>query len=319
VETGRFAPSTTGRAHPGTLLAALLCWLDARSRGDHLMLRLEDLDPERSRPELAREMVEDLAWLGLDWDAVESQAVNRPLHEQALDRLAGAGLLYPCRCSRTDIRRRGERAPDGGWRYGGTCRGRRLPSARDGGWRASSEPLRARLPEGPVTPVDESGLDLVQDPVAAFGDPVVRRRDGAIAYHLASVVDDARAGVTRVVRGRDLAPSTASQVALQGLLGLSPSVYRHHMLLLERQGGKLSKFHGAVGARELRRVYSAEALCGVLARAAGLVDSASPASPRDLLPDFTWERVSDRDRVIAWTGEALVLSDSSAWPGPAEP
>jgi len=309
MDVSRFAPSTTGPAHPGTLLAALLCWLDARSRGARLVLRLEDLDPERARPRWSEALVDDLAWLGLDWDATAEQHREAAAHEAALDRLAAAGRLYPCRCTRRDLRAAGLPAADGGFAYPGTCRGRSLPP---GGWRAVAEPLRARLDPERVELVDESGLDLSRDPVRESGDPVVRRRDGSVAYHLAGVVDDARAGVTRVVRGRDLAGSTATQVALQRLLGLPTPVYRHHLLLLERRGGKLAKLHGAVGAPALRRVYEPPALCGILARAAGLVAGADPVTPRALIAGFDWSRVGTRDRVLDWTGEALVLEA----PGP---
>jgi len=303
METGRFAPSTTGPAHPGTLLAALLCWLDARSRGARLLLRLEDLDPERCRPEWSHAMLEDLAWLGLDWDAVDLQSEARRDHEAALDRLAAQGLLYPCHCSRRELRVRGRPAPDGSVRYPGTCRGRRLPV---GGWRAETSPLRVQLPPGRISIRDEGGLDLSQDPAVEMGDPVVRRRDAAMAYHLACVVDDAHAGVTRVVRGRDLAAATATQVALQGLLGLPRPAYRHHLLLLEERGGKLAKLHGAVGASELRRHYDAAALCGVLAWAAGLREQPDPITPGALLPGFGWKRVRESDRPVRWTGEALL-------------
>src|SRR4051812_16827302 len=124
----RFAPSTTGAAHPGTLLSALLVWLDARSRGGRVVLRLEDLDPERSSPGLGAAMVDDLAWLGLEWDAVEVQSELAAQHHAALDRLAGAGALYPCRCSRSERRASGRRAPDGGWAYDNRCRDRPLPA-----------------------------------------------------------------------------------------------------------------------------------------------------------------------------------------------
>ena len=301
----RFAPSTTGRAHPGTLLAALLCWLDARSRGARLLLRLEDLDPQRCKPEFAVLLQDDLAWLGLDWDEITLQSALRAPHEAALDRLCAAGLLYPCACSRSEIAARGERAPDGGWRYPNTCRGRSLPP---GGWRACREPVRARLAEGEIAPSDESGLDLSQDPARVLGDPVVLRRDGAIAYAHAVVVDDAASGVTRVVRGRDIAPGTATQVLLQRMLGLPTPRYRHHLLLLERRGEKLAKLHGSVGAGVLRERLPAPTVCGQLAFAAGLVPGPEPATPRDLLAGFSWDRVATEDRIVCWTGSALVIA-----------
>jgi glutamyl-tRNA synthetase/glutamyl-Q tRNA(Asp) synthetase len=307
-ETGRFAPSTTGPAHPGTLLAALLCWLDARSRGARIVLRLEDLDPQRSQPRWSSALRDDLAWLGLDWDAVFEQHAARGWHEAALDQLERDGRLYPCRCSRRTLRA-GSPEEESRLRYPGTCRGRALPS---GGWRHSEEPLRVALPGGWLALRDESGLELSQDPLAVFGDPIVRRRDGAIAYQLAGVVDDARVGVTRVVRGRDLADSTALQVALQQLLGVPTPAYRHHLLLLEERGGKLAKLHGAVGTSELRRRYDASALCGLLAHAAGLRAEPEPVTPTALLADFRWERVAEPDRVLRWTGERLELLGSAA-------
>jgi glutamyl/glutaminyl-tRNA synthetase len=305
---GRFAPSTTGRAHPGTLLAALLCWLDARSRGGRLILRLEDLDPERSRDTLVLGMQEDLAWLGLDFDALERQSEARARHEAALDALAARELLYPCACSRASLRAHGVPAPDGGFAYVGTCRARSLPA---GGWRASEEPLRVRVPPGGVRVQDESGAVWALDPARAFGDPIVRRRDGAIAYHLASVVDDAASGVTRVVRGRDLALHTPLQVGLRELLGLPVPTFRHHLLLLEPRGGKLAKLHGSVAAPELRLHYGAAALCGVLAHACGLRARPDPVTPQELLAEFDWERVGNQDVAMSWTGTRLETISAS--------
>ncbi len=134
---------------------------------------------------------------------------------------------------------------------------------------------------------------------------MVRRRDGAVAYHLAVVVDDAAAGVTRVVRGRDLATATATQVALQRLLGLPTPVYRHHLLLLEERGRKHAKFHGAVGAPVLRQHYDAPALCGFLAWCAGLQATSGPVRPGDLIAGFAWDRVRDADLVVRWDGTRL--------------
>jgi glutamyl/glutaminyl-tRNA synthetase len=299
---GRFAPSTTGPAHPGTLLAALLCWLDARSRGARVVLRLEDLDPDRCREEFATAMIDDLAWLGLEWDAVERQSDFHARHSAALDRCAELGVLYPSAISRKKLEALGRRAPDGGWTYDNHERGTPLPV---GGWRASTDPLRVKLPAGIFTPRDAGGLDLAQDPSVEFGDPVVRRRDGAIAYHLAAVVDDAAIGVTHVVRGRDIATSTATQVALQQVLGLPTPTYRHHFLLLERQQQKLAKFHGSVGAAVLRQHYSAAELCGWLAAVAGLTRKPTACSPADLLPHFSWERVRSDDVLVHWNGKNL--------------
>ncbi|MDJ0852651.1 MAG: glutamate--tRNA ligase family protein [Myxococcota bacterium] len=312
-ERCRFAPTPSGPAHPGTLLAALLCWLDARSRGAPVLLRLEDVDRQRCSPEQTQDMRLALRWLGLDWDDEIVQSERRPAHEAALDRLAAQDLLYPCTCSRALVQRAGTRAADGGWRYPGTCRESALPNV---GWRGWEGALRLRLPHAHVKIEDESGSDLSQDPFEEMGDPILRRRDGAMAYHLAVVVDDAEQGITRVVRGRDLAASTAIHRVLQQALSLPSPTWRHHLLLLEEQGGKLAKLHGAVGWRTLRESLSAEALCGVLAAAAGLVADARETTPRALLEHFDWRAVRHADQVMRWSGVRLLHLGAAPQPSP---
>jgi glutamyl-Q tRNA(Asp) synthetase len=305
MSVSRFAPSITGLAHPGTLLSALLVWLDTRSRGGRVVLRLEDVDHTRTRADWADDMRAALAWIGLDWDGVVVQSGRRAAHEAALDALAAAGRLYPCTCTRGD-RAGGRRAPDGGWAYPNTCRGRALPH---GGWRATADALRVRIDDDRVELIDEGGVDLSQTPAIEFGDPVVRRRDGALAYQLVVVVDDGDAGVDRVVRGRDIAPSTATQILLQRLLGLATPTYRHHFLLLEPRAGdggddrKLAKLHGSIGYHALRARYRGDELCGVLARAAGLTATDAPVRPAELAAGFDWNRVPVHDKVARWAGE----------------
>jgi glutamyl-Q tRNA(Asp) synthetase len=320
-DVSRFAPSTTGQAHPGTLLSALLVWLDVRAASGHAVLRLEDLDHTRCTSEFADQLRAAVTWLGLDWDEVVVQSGRRRAHEAALDQLAAAGRLYPCRCGRSD-RAGGRRAPDGGWAYAGTCRGRPLPP---GGWRTATDNLRVQLDDERLDPGDEGGLDLGQTPALEMGDPIVRRRDGVIAYHLAVVVDDADAGVTRVVRGRDLATSTATQVALQRLLGLPTPRYRHHLLLLEPRPAaaapvdplapapKLAKLHGSIPFDPLSARHDARALVGLLAHGIGLRPTTAPCSPAELLPDFDWARVSRRDVVARWA-DGLVLEPTDGMP-----
>lgn len=292
----RFAPSTTGEAHPGTLLSALLVWLDARARGGKAVLRLEDLDVTRVKPAWSEQLVDALAWLGLDWDEIVVQSGSRAAHEAALDRLEAAGRLYPCTCSRAD-RVGGRRAPDGGWAYANTCRDRPLPP---GGWRAVTGNVRVRLPDERVELVDEGGIDLSQTPALDMGDPIVRRRDGVIAYQLAVVVDDARAGITDIVRGRDIAPSTATQIMLQRLLEVPTPRYRHHFLLLEHSGDKLAKLHGSIPYSALRERYTGPELCGVLAHAAGQLPAPAPCQPADLVARFSWTPVPTDDLVVRW-------------------
>jgi glutamyl-tRNA synthetase/glutamyl-Q tRNA(Asp) synthetase len=289
----RFAPSITGSAHPGTLLAALLCWLDARSQSGHVLLRLEDLDVTRLRPGQSKAMVEALEWLGLDWDEVHVQSELAEHHEAALDALEAGGHLYACQCSRKEWQARGERAPDGGIAYDNHCR-KGGPLV---GWRDTKLPIRVRLPDERIQLADESGLDLSQAPATAMGDPVVRRRDGVIAYHLVVVVDDARSGINRIVRGRDLATTTATQVALRRLLsGVEEDpTYRHHFLLLEEQGKKLAKLHRSAPYEELRKDVSGPEFCGLLAGVSGLRPDSKECSPQELLADFDWSKVRSED------------------------
>lgn len=246
-------------------------------------------------------MRDGLAWFGLDWDSEHLQSDFHADHAAALDELARAGLLYPCDCSRSAIKRAGLAAADGGWRYPGHCRNRQL--ADD--WRSLGGAVRLRLEPGITHLQDESLLPLARDPSSEMGDPVLRSRDGSIAYHLACVVDDARAGITRVVRGRDLAPCTAIHTVLQQRLGYPNPRYRHHFLLLEKAGEKFAKLHGAVGWRTLQSHYTAAELCGVLAEFAGLTPDPSPLHPRDLVDHFDWNRVRSDDLALGWTGRAL--------------
>jgi glutamyl-Q tRNA(Asp) synthetase len=303
----RFAPSTTGEAHPGTLLAALLVWLDARSRRGRVLLRLEDLDTTRTKAAWAEQLIDACRWLGLAWDDVVVQSDRRAAHEAALDALAAADRLYPCSCSRA-ARAGGRRAPDGSWAYENTCRGRPLPP---GDWRATADAIRARLDDDRIDLVDDGGLDLSQTPARDMGDPVVRRRDGVIAYQLAVVVDDHDAGITDVIRGRDIAPSTATQVMLQRLLGLPTPRYRHHFLLLEPGAGKLAKLHGSIPFSDLRARYSGAALCGLLAHAAGLQSTTAPCAPGDLVAVFDWQRVPTLDRIARWDERGLAINDAA--------
>lgn len=285
----RFAPSTTGEAHPGTLLSALLVWLDARSRGGRVILRLEDLDKARVKAAWGDAIREACAWLGLDWDETIVQSDRRAAHEAALDRLAAADRLYACSCTRAQ-RSGGRRAPDGGWVYPNTCRARVVVDWRD---REAAESIRARLPDDRIELVDDGGLDLSQTPALDMGDPIVVRKDGVIAYQLAVVVDDHDSQITDVIRGRDIAPSTATQIMLQRLLGYATPRYRHHFLLLAPHGDKLAKLHGSLPFSELRERYDARGLSSALGRIANIGEG----TPRELLATFDWAKVT-RDDVV---------------------
>ncbi|MEZ7981087.1 MAG: glutamate--tRNA ligase family protein [Myxococcota bacterium] len=313
---GRFAPSTTGPAHPGTLLAALLCWLDARSAGAEVVLRLEDLDLDRTKPGYVDGLRRDLEWFGLEWDEIVVQSHAQERHETALVEWIREGRVYACECSRSEIRAAGRLAPDGSHAYPGTCRARRVTV---GDWRNESQALRLELPSEWIELRDETGADLSGDAAADFGDPILRRRDGAFSYHFVSVLDDAAERIDRVVRGRDLMPTTRLQVALRKLLGLSVPSYRHHCLFLERRGEKLSKLHGAVDIETLRQHYDAEGLCGRLAELVGLGKTLTGSAgglhcrPDDLVSGFEWAQVRSEDRALVWDGTRLIseLKDPS--------
>jgi len=285
---GRFAPSTTGEAHPGTLLAALIAWLSAKSAGGLCLLRLEDLDPKRSNPDLAQKMAEDLAWFGLTFDATVWQSSLGAQHTAALDKLAAQGLLYACTCSRAHIARTGRQLPDGSRIYANTCRATAPLTAA--GWRKTPEAVRMRLDSVPF-------------------DPVVRRRDGSVAYLLACVVDDAAMGITHVVRGRDLADQEGAQRALSQALGLPIPHYQHHMLLLEPHGGKLAKMHGSLPASTLRRLAPADVWVGALAHLAGLQKSDAPITPARLITTFDWSALRQADCTVVLEGHRLIGLD----------
>lgn len=292
----RFAPSTTGLAHPGTLLSALLVVLDAEARGLQKLLRFEDLDPERCKAEFDADLAAAVSWMGLSFDFCERQSENIQRYEAALDELEGRGLLYPCAASRSELKRGGRRAPDGAYTYDNRSRGCGLPA---GGWRACSEPIRVRLPDDTVR-VLEGGGGLIEHDLRAFGDPVVRRRDGAIAYHLASVVDDGAAEVSRIVRGRDLREATVVQVALQRYLGIPTPLYDHHPLLLEERGSKLAKLHGSVHWHQVREKHDSEEVVAFLAGCVGLnAEPRTRQSVTELARGFSWERVASTDVTVA--------------------
>ncbi|HEX2762222.1 MAG TPA: tRNA glutamyl-Q(34) synthetase GluQRS [Allosphingosinicella sp.] len=256
----RFAPSPSGPLHLGHAFSALLAHRFAGERGGVFLLRIEDIDPTRARPEHVAGIFEDLEWLGLDRDGEPVfQSQRLPLYAEAFNRLKGAGLVYPCFCTRADIVREidasasAPHGPDGAL-YPGTCR---LLPAAERARRAASEPHAWRLDvrkaartAGPLYWHD--GDTEVQAEPETFGDVVLARKDAPVSYHLAVTVDDADQGVTDVVRGRDLYAATDVHRLLQALLGLPTPVYHHHPLLLGADGKRLAKRHGAPTLRALR-------------------------------------------------------------------
>jgi len=256
--TTRFAPSPTGYLHLGHAHAALVAWRRARAANGRFLLRLEDIDPGRCRPEYAGAVIEDLAWLGLDWDGpVRVQSEHLPDYRAALDRLAGMGLLYPCFCTRADIAASAG-APHGpeGPVYPGTCRA--LPASlrderlqRGDRYALRLDAAKAIRRTGPLTWQEEGEGRLLCRP-EAFGDPVLARKDVPSSYHLCVTHDDALQGVTLVTRAADLRPATSLHRLLQSLLDWPEPRYAHHPLLLDASGRRFAKRDGAVTLRELR-------------------------------------------------------------------
>jgi len=267
----RFAPSPTGYLHLGHAFAAMFAHQAAREAGSEgrFLLRIEDLDSTRVRENFAEAIGEDLHWLGLVWDgAVLRQSDRFGHYRSALDRLREEGLLYPCFCTRREIAveiARAAEAPHGpdGVLYPGTCRllpedarAAAITSGTSYALRLDSRKAAARLPqlhfeETGDAPYTEHGAVRV-DPLL-FGDVVLSRKETPASYHLAVVVDDAAQEVTLVTRGQDLFPATHVQRVLQALLGVEPPVYRHHRLILDESGRKLSKRDGATALRALRK------------------------------------------------------------------
>ncbi len=296
---GRFAPSPSGRLHLGNVLCALLAYLSAKSIGGKALLRIEDIDTARCTAQNTQMLIDDLHWLGFEWDGGEDpadfQSARTTLYAQQLERLREKGLLYPCYCTRAQLH--AASAPhgsDGMPVYDGRCRkamenGEAPPADRAPAW-------RLRVPQRQI--IFRDGLQGVYSEQldTDCGDFLLRRSDGIFAYQLAVVVDDALTGVTQVVRGRDLLGSTPRQLYLYKLLGYTPPDYYHIPLLLGADGSRLAKRDRALDIGALRqRFLSPEPLIGMLAYNCGILPRYMPISIEKLLPLFRWEVIKRED------------------------
>lgn len=286
--TGRFAPSPTGELHLGNLRTAVVAWLSARADGRPFLMRMEDLDRAQSKREHEDTQLRDLAAIGLDWDGeVLRQSERFHLYDAALDRLAATGSIYECFCSRREIRRDIEAAasaphgPPGS--YPGTCRD--LTETERAARRESGRPPALRLrTDGEVFEFDDR---LVGRSSGAVDDVVLRRNDGVPAYNLAVVVDDGLQGVTDVVRGDDLLPSTPRQVMLQQLLGITTPTYLHIPLVFGDDGERLAKSHGATTLRELGEAgVQVDEVVSWIATSLGLAAAGERVAVGDLVDRF---------------------------------
>lgn len=295
--TGRFAPSPTGRMHLGNIYSALIAWLSARSQGGRFILRMEDIDRQRSRDEYARLIEDDLQWLGLDWDEEYIQSQRFDIYEEALHQLQDSGLTYPCYCTRADIL--ATQAPhesDGRVVYQGTCRPEHLNDSLPPSNRKPA--TRLRVPDSDIHFTDGHYGPQTINLASQCGDFILRRADGAWAYQLAVVVDDALMGVTEVVRGRDLLLSVPQQLYLYKLLGYSSPRFSHIPLLCNTAGQRLSKRDKSLDMAELRQRYTAQQLIGHIAFITGMTEHAEPLTPHDLLTVFSWQCLPHGDITI---------------------
>lgn len=301
---GRFAPSPSGRMHLGNIYSAVLSWLSARSQGGEWILRIEDLDRQRCRPEYATQIEDDLLWLGLDWDEGGSRGgANAPyfqsqrdeFYQTELEKLKRKNLLYPCFCSRADIMAASApHASDGSVVYNGHCRnltknerivllGTKIPS------------IRIAVPNAVRSFVDghygEQKCNLQHD----CGDFIVQRADGNFAYQLAVVTDDALMGITEVVRGRDLLQATHQQIYLYQQLGYAIPAFSHLPLLVTSQGARLAKRDRAADMGVLRQQFKPEELLGQIAFLSHLIDRQQPISLTELTKEFSWSKIPKDD------------------------
>ncbi|MDE7402394.1 MAG: tRNA glutamyl-Q(34) synthetase GluQRS [Muribaculaceae bacterium] len=299
VHKGRFAPSPTGRMHLGNVASALVSWLSVKSRGGKWLLRIEDLDPDRSRREHSLIIEDDLRWLGLEWDeggtdgigylGPYSQSERGQIYSEALSKIEAAGLTYKCTCTRAEIM--ASQAPhesDGRVVYAGTCRPQRLGGSLPNEDERRHGVTRLVVPDREIRFCDKLYGNQSVNLASHCGDFALRRADGVWAYQLAVVIDDALMGVTEVVRGSDLLLSSAQQIYLFGLLGYPAPEFGHVPLICNSRGIRLSKRDQSMSMGELRKQYKPEEIIGMLAGTLGLTSTEKPISAAELATQFSW-------------------------------
>jgi len=288
---GRLAPSPTGALHLGNVRTFMIAWLRARTSGGKVVMRMEDLDHPKDKPGAAVQALDDLRWLGFDWDEEYVQSRRRNVYREALERLGD--LVYPCVCSRRDVEN-AQSAPHAGEQlhYPGTCRGRFATWAEACACRPAPC-WRFRVPEGTVVSFDDVFCGpYVQDVPAVLGDFPLSRDEFGAGYTLAVVADDAAMGVTEVVRGDDLLAATPAQIVLQRALGLPTPAYCHVPLVVGPDGRRLAKRHGDTRVAAYRAAGKRpEDVIGFLAASCGWCSPGDSPSLRDLLPVFDLESV----------------------------
>ena len=298
---GRLAPSPTGRLHLGHARTFLLAWWSVRSRGGRLWLRIEDLDRSRVKPGMVDECLRDLEWLGLDWDGEPLlQSADGSRYAAALEQLRASGAAYPCTCSRRDLELAlgAPHAEDGERRYPGTCRGR-FASPEEAERRSGSPAgMRLRVPDGELEIHDGIAGDVRVDVQREVGDFLLARRDGAFAYQLVVVVDDAYQGVTEVLRGSDLLASAARQEHVARALGVPSAAWFHVPLVVDEHGRRLAKRRDDLALSELRAAgVDPRAIVSWAARSTGQI-AAERALSMDVLRGFDLARLPREPAVL---------------------
>ena len=294
--TGRFAPTPSGRLHLGNVLCAMLAYLSARSTGGRFLLRIEDVDIPRCPRSLAAACIEDLTWLGFDWDEPPLyQSERGAVYQQHLDRLTAMGRVYPCFCTRAQLH--AAQAPNLGDHepvYSGAC-ARLTPEEIAARSMTRSPALRLRVPEETVAFTDGHYGPFAEQLARDCGDYIIRRSDGLWGYQLAVVVDDALSGVTQVVRGRDILFSTPRQIELFRALGYDVPQFAHIPLLTDSAGRRLAKRDRDLDLTALARRHTPQEILGMLAFSCGLLPEQRPTTLEALLPLFDWAKVKTED------------------------
>lgn len=296
---GRFAPTPSGRMHLGNVFSALLAWLSVRSQDGEMVLRMEDLDTQRTSAEFAQTLRDDLRWLGLTYDReTPPQSQRSDTYDLYFERLREMELLYPCYCTRSQLH--SVNAPhlsDGTYVYPGTCRN----MTREEREKMNRAPAwRVMVPDRVWSFTDRVQGHYELNLATECGDMVVRRADGVYVYQLAVTVDDGEAGVTEVVRGMDLLSSAPRQMYLQELFGFPHPGYAHVPMMLAPDGRRLSKREKDLDLGQLQLRLRPEQVLGSLAYAAGIIDVREPVSAAELVGEFSWEKI---------TGEAIYLNE----------
>ena len=294
---GRFAPTPSGRMHLGNVFAALMSWLSPKSEGGDWILRLEDLDTQRTKNEYAELLRDDLRWLGLYWDEETApQSQRSDVYDRYFETLREKGLLFPCYCTRSQLHNvNAPHLSDGTYVYAGTCRNlteeQRSAQKRTPSW-------RVMVPDREFRFRDLVQGDYRENLSTDCGDFVVRRADGVYVYQLAVTVDDGEAGVNEVVRGWDLLSSAPRQMYLQELWGFDHPRYAHIPMLMAPEGRRLSKRDQDLDMGALRTRLKPEQLIGVLAHAAGLTETARPITAVELATVFDWSKIEGRTEIV---------------------